>query len=431
MKKQPDNLGKGAKGHGLTPLKVVLIYLVAFSLVSLHEVERLSSWAKELTWEWGLGAQAADPLQRIDSFLDKTGLLSLAEAESAWLDGLEFPIVGTISVSAAPGPGHGNIGREVSARGAGERTASESVESSQEPVRETPLAMLGDSLVSEAVSDPMFTRPLCGPGDAVQTPHQETSDDLSLRSPKVTPNNILIAGDSMILEGFGVALERRLKGLKGLTVVRKGRYSSGLSRPDYFNWMPYLKELLEQYRPDLLVVSLGANDPQDIIDENGKRHYVATPGWNEQYAARARQFIETAHEYGCFVFWVGLPIMGRAKYGTRIENLNQVVSGVCEESSFCTYVDTWLVLADSNGDYTTFVKSPLGKHIRIRAKDRIHLTEAGGEIMVDHFLEEAEHYVKLPDVLEEADPKEQLSEQDDREQPLKPDQKPGSDSETG
>jgi hypothetical protein len=412
----------------LTPVKVVLIYLLAFSLVSLHEAERLSSWAKELSWEWGVGALAAEPLQRFNTLVDKTGLPNLAEAESAWLGRMKFPVVGAISQAVFSGPDKGKNEPAIPVPESSLDGSPVPAVTSQVQVADTPLAMLGDMLESEVVAKPMVSGSWNGVREIGPSQQQSHPGNSIFEQTPITPNHVLIAGDSMMLEGFGVALERRLKGLKGLTVVRKGRYSSGLSRPDYFDWMPYLKELLDEHQPDLLVVSLGANDPQDIIDENGKRHYVATPEWNEQYAARARRFIGTAQEHGCFIFWVGLPIMGRTPYGERIDNLNQVVRGVCNESPSCTYVDTWLVLADSNGAYTTFMKNPQGKHIRIRAKDKIHLTEAGGEIMVDHFLEETKHYVHLPDVKDQPEQKKQLAGEIGRNHPKQPSPTPPSSS---
>ena len=66
---------------------------------------------------------------------------------------------------------------------------------------------------------------------------------------RIKPKKVLIAGDSMILEGFGFALERALKKFPGLSVVRAGKYSTGLSRPDYFDWMPYLRELSRRMPP--------------------------------------------------------------------------------------------------------------------------------------------------------------------------------------
>lgn len=215
-------------------------------------------------------------------------------------------------------------------------------------------------------------------------------------SGKRRPKTILIAGDSMILEGFGVSLQRALKGYPGLNIVREGRYSTGLTRPDYFDWTPYLKELIQKHQPDILIISLGANDPQDILDENRKRYFVASEGWNSLYGSRARDLLKIPADKGILTFWVGLPIMGQAVYGTRIQNLNAVVQKACAASQLCVFVDTWLVLADNSQKYTTYVRDVQGRSVRIRASDNIHLTEAGGDIMVQHFMKAAASHLDMP-----------------------------------
>ncbi len=97
---------------------------------------------------------------------------------------------------------------------------------------------------------------------------------------------------------------------------------------------------------------------------------------------------EVAEAAGTRVFWVGLPIMGREPYGGRVKELNQVVAGACETSAVCEFWDAWLSVADQDGKYSVQAKDAEGKTVRVRAKDSIHLTEKGGEIMAEKFLAE-------------------------------------------
>ncbi|MEW5724442.1 MAG: DUF459 domain-containing protein, partial [Thermodesulfobacteriota bacterium] len=214
---------------------------------------------------------------------------------------------------------------------------------------------------------------------------------------KIAPKTVLVAGDSMILEGFGPALQRALKKYPGLKVAREGKYSSGLSRPDYFDWQVYIAEILDKHNPDVLILSLGANDPQDIVDADRKRHFVASEPWNEIYGARARELLKVPEARGILTFWVGLPIMGPAKYSPRIKNINDVVQKECEANPKCVFVDTWLVLAGADDKYTTFLKDDQGRHLRVRAKDNIHLTNEGGDIMVQYFLDAVDKYIAWPE----------------------------------
>ena len=83
---------------------------------------------------------------------------------------------------------------------------------------------------------------------------------------------VLLVGDSMMMEGLGPTLHHRLRKRDNLDVHREGKYSSGLSRPDFYNWFENLPIMLEEYQPDLLIMSLGANDTQDIVID--KKRYA-------------------------------------------------------------------------------------------------------------------------------------------------------------
>ncbi|MDR1312333.1 MAG: DUF459 domain-containing protein [Deltaproteobacteria bacterium] len=201
--------------------------------------------------------------------------------------------------------------------------------------------------------------------------------------------NILIVGDSFMVEGFGPVLERELRKIPELAVKRVFKSATGLCRPDFFDWFAFMDGLLEENQPELVVLSLGANDTQDIVTDDRKRHMVATEGWNKVYGERVKGILDMAGDAGATVFWVGLPVMGKKLYNERVSNINGVVAGVCAESLNCRFFDTREILADPEGAFTAFTTAPDGKHERIRAKDSIHLTELGGEILVSAFLKSA------------------------------------------
>jgi len=350
------------KKRQLTPLKVVIVYLLAFGLVSGHEFDRLLGWVETVCLDWSCSSRTLERIRDLQGAAEKFHLDQIIPAEERVLGLLQG------------GPSIGGTGSGAEA-GRGDRPEPSQV-----------------SLAAPSPESAPF-----GPA-GIPPPEEEAGPyPLEEKPPaKLEPRTVLIAGDSMILEGFGVALQRRLKKFQDLTVIREGVYSSGLSRPDYFDWQPYLKELLDKHRPDLLVLSLGANDPQDIVDEKGRRHFCATEGWNEIYAGRVRGLLETAAERGVLTFWVGLPIMASEKYGRKIANINAVVERECARRPDCHFVDTWLVLADSDNGFSTYREKGDGRHVRIRAKDGIHLTETGGGILTRHFLEAASQFVQWP-----------------------------------
>ena len=53
---------------------------------------------------------------------------------------------------------------------------------------------------------------------------------------KANSPRVLLVGDSMIAGGVGIYLQRRLKKQAGFDVLRHGKSSSGLARPDFYDW---------------------------------------------------------------------------------------------------------------------------------------------------------------------------------------------------
>ena len=191
---------------------------------------------------------------------------------------------------------------------------------------------------------------------------------------------VLLVGDSMMMEGFGPVLQRTLRKRPDLEVVREGKYSTGLSRQDYFDWPAQLEKLVGKYNPDMVVICMGANDPQDIIDETRKRHHADSESWKTIYRSRAERLLAVATAKGAKAVWVGLPVMGKEPYSTRVRRLSELQKEACE-TYHASFVDTVKVLADAQGNYTTFKVDDKGRHVRLRYKDMVHVTEDGGAML--------------------------------------------------
>ncbi len=90
------------------------------------------------------------------------------------------------------------------------------------------------------------------------------------------PLKFLLIGDSLMREGFGPGLETALTGFKDVSVVREGLYSTGLNKTDFFDWTARAEEMIGQNKPDVVIVTFGANDGQGILDDQGKAHDLGT-----------------------------------------------------------------------------------------------------------------------------------------------------------
>jgi hypothetical protein len=203
---------------------------------------------------------------------------------------------------------------------------------------------------------------------------------------------VLIAGDSFAGWGLGSTLEREI-GKTGAQVSRFDKVSSGLCNPKFFDWNVNLKRLLAQTGAQAVILILGANDTHPMRDENGKGHSFGSEGWNEIYARRVRRLVDIAGEAGVDVFWMGLPIMGRkGAYNDEIRNVNAVASAACNRAPNCRFFDTYGLLADNAGAYRASLTTPDGRTKQLRAKDNVHLSMTGAEIMVSAFLKTASRW---------------------------------------
>ena len=95
----------------------------------------------------------------------------------------------------------------------------------------------------------------------------EGGGDVHIQGPIRKPTGtdklrVVVVGDSLAT-GLGISLERVLKPSL-VRVSRQGRISTGLARPDYFDWPAALTEIVDNFRPDLIVIMLGENDNQAL-----------------------------------------------------------------------------------------------------------------------------------------------------------------------
>jgi len=195
---------------------------------------------------------------------------------------------------------------------------------------------------------------------------------------------VLIVGDSMMLEGLGPVLHRKLRKKSDLSIIREGHYSSGLSRPDFYNWPENLTKLIEKHEPQLIIVSMGANDTQDIVI-NANRHFVDAESWKRVYGIRTYNYLSIAVAEERQVLWVGLPIMGLEPYFTRTKRISKIQAEVSSYFNNVTFVNIEHLLTKNN-KFTSFIQGKNNRSIRLRQKDRIHVSQEGGKILTSYIL---------------------------------------------
>ena len=191
---------------------------------------------------------------------------------------------------------------------------------------------------------------------------------------------MLIVGDSMIATAFGEYLEAGLVDRHEYAVTRRGKSSSGLARPDFFDWMAQAQQLEAQHRPESVVVMMGGNDAQGLFLGRRQWETWGTPTWRKLYAERVRQFADLLTRRERPLFWVGLPIVRSSSYRRKVALINDIVRDEMTSRPHGNFISTWHRLATRDGRYTDTI-SVRGKPTLVREADGVHLTMAGAHVL--------------------------------------------------
>ena len=199
------------------------------------------------------------------------------------------------------------------------------------------------------------------------------------------PLRLYVAGDSMD-QVFGSSLVNLAEATGLVKAKNDYKVSSGLSRPDFYDWPQRLVDQIVDYRPDAAVVLFGANDGQNVLYE-GEVLKVGTKAWQEVYAKRVGEAMDILTKGGRRVYWVGQPIMRDFGYRERIAMMNHIYEAEAKKHPGVTFVSTWQALANEKGSYAEYLKDENGDQVLMRAPDGIHLSREGGDRMAQVVLD--------------------------------------------
>jgi lysophospholipase L1-like esterase len=200
------------------------------------------------------------------------------------------------------------------------------------------------------------------------------------------PLRVLIVGDSIGID-LGDALQPDLAQTDVVSAALDGRVSTGLTRPDYFNWPAELTADLKSQNPQVVVIMIGANDAQDFLGPPDVPY--TSPQWNTLYAERVAQFMQIAQSGGATVVWVGMPPMQAPGLNAQMSDVNAVVQQQAVKTHPpVTYLSTDRSLGTAQGGYTAFVTNGAGQVVNVRTPDGTHLTPGGGQVAAQQVIGE-------------------------------------------
>jgi uncharacterized protein len=215
-------------------------------------------------------------------------------------------------------------------------------------------------------------------GEATTGPTTTTVPPNPKMPTAANPLRVLIVGDSIGLD-LGGPLQSDLAGTGVVNAALDARESTGLTRPDYFNWPAELTADLKSFQPQVVVVMIGANDAQDFLGPPDVP--FTSPQWNSLYAQRVAQFMQTAQSGGALVVWVGMPPMQDPGLNAQMADLDGIVQHQAAQAKPpVTFISTDKSLGTPQGGYTAFVTNAAGQVVNVRAPDGTHLTTGGGQV---------------------------------------------------
>ena len=196
------------------------------------------------------------------------------------------------------------------------------------------------------------------------------------------PLRVLLIGDSL-MEHLGLPARRELEASGVIDVDLDWRYSTGLTRPDYFDWPARMEVRLAESPAEVVVVLFGGNDGQNI-KAGGRVLRTASPAWTAEYALRVTAFADQLAQEGRFVYWIGLPIMRDGPWVRKARAMNSAFEAGGRVGPRVRYLPTWGLFADGEGRYAEYLPDPTGRRRLVRAQDGVHFTRDGARRLARH-----------------------------------------------
>jgi hypothetical protein len=199
------------------------------------------------------------------------------------------------------------------------------------------------------------------------------------------PLTVWFAGDSLA-QVPGESLERAVGPRSAIRLFAvESRVSTGLGRPDVYNWYTRFRDVIAQQRPRVAVLSLGSNDGHDYLSgvpDGVSVGGLGSPSWDAEYRRRLVGVTEEFARAGAHVIWIGLPITRGEGRNSGFRVVNRIMrSVVAAHPKTATFVDTWHLLATSQGRYADYLRDAHGRLVQMRSSDGVHFTPAAGDLI--------------------------------------------------
>ena len=197
-------------------------------------------------------------------------------------------------------------------------------------------------------------------------------------------SKILVLGGSTIHTALGKYLESSLSD-GGFSTRRHAKSSSGLARPDFYDWHAEAQRYVSRFTPDATVGMFGGNDGQALFMGDDARpkwiKWEDAAAWKAEYERRVEAFASLIAPAGEQIFWMGMPEMKSNRLDNRMERVNGIYEAVMNGMQNGHYLSTRGLMPGARG-YTEFAKID-GKEVRVRAQDGVHYSLHGARVVAE------------------------------------------------
>ncbi|WP_245269531.1 SGNH/GDSL hydrolase family protein [Allorhizobium undicola] len=194
---------------------------------------------------------------------------------------------------------------------------------------------------------------------------------------------ILVVGD-FFASAVGDGLAEAFRDSPGTLIDIRSNGSSGLVRDDYYDWQRQVSKFLDEVKPAVVVVALGANDRQQM-GASGRDQRFPGEAWEEEYQKRIEALAHKVTDRRIALIWTGLPPVKSPGISSDFSRFNTFYRKTTEKLGG-EFVDVWDGFVDEDGGFVLTGSDINGQQARLRGPDGVSMTQAGKRKMA-FFLE--------------------------------------------
>jgi uncharacterized protein len=178
------------------------------------------------------------------------------------------------------------------------------------------------------------------------------------------------------MAGLAFVMRKPLR-KKGMVFESGAKPSSGLSRPDFFDWPKEIPSIVKRFDPDVFIVSMGTNDDQAVRLADRSWIRPDQPKWSQVYRARVRTMLKNMVDGRARkIVWIGPNSVHGRKIGSRRYRINEMMRDEVERfEGDAQYIDLYRMITHEHGKVKRLIRRESdGRFFKARAKDGVHLS---------------------------------------------------------